>query len=30
VSEDMRLEWPGQRISVSRRRYSNDLREPTM
>jgi general secretion pathway protein A len=30
VTEDMRLEWPGRRISVSRPRYSTDLREPTM
>jgi general secretion pathway protein A len=30
VTEDMRLDWPGRRISVSRPSYSTDLREPTM
>jgi general secretion pathway protein A len=31
ITEDMRLDWPGRRISsVSRPRYSTDLREPTM
>jgi type II secretory pathway predicted ATPase ExeA len=30
VTGDMRLEWPGRRLPVSRPRFSDDVREPTM
>jgi general secretion pathway protein A len=30
VTSDLRLEWPGRRISRSPERYSNELHEPTM
>jgi len=30
VTSDLRLEWPGRRISRSPERYPNELREPTM
>jgi general secretion pathway protein A len=30
VTDDMRLEWPGRAISVSRSRYSRDVRESAM
>jgi general secretion pathway protein A len=30
VSEDMRLEWPGRRIPVSRRSHPDDVREPAL
>ncbi|MGE5567517.1 MAG: ExeA family protein [Rhodospirillales bacterium] len=30
VSDDMRLEWPGRAIQVSRPRFSRDIREPAV